>query len=120
MYLSNQFRDLSLFGGNQITTPDVNNIGSTNSVQTTLSSSDTCASQHGTYPNFILTDYSTVPNYDFPRAVAEMNGVSYVAPKQSSTSNGSSSGSNRIASPFTSSIALSSIAFVSTLVYSLL
>ncbi|PWN37953.1 uncharacterized protein FA14DRAFT_159751 [Meira miltonrushii] len=120
MYLSNQFRDLSLFGGDQITTPDVANIGSTNSEATTLSSSDTCASEHGSYPNFILTDYSTVPDYDFPRAVAQMNGVSYTAPAQSSNSNGLSSGSSRTTSSFSSSIALSFIALSSALVYFIL
>jgi hypothetical protein len=120
MYISNQFRALSLFGGNEITTPDVADIGSTNSASTTLSSSDTCASEHGTYPNFILTDYSTVPNYDFPRTVAQMNGVSYTAPQQSSTSSGSSSGSGSTTSLFSSSTALSFIALSSALIYSVL
>jgi hypothetical protein len=96
MYLSNQFRDTDLFGSNSgISTPDTANIVSTNSVQTTLQSSDTCASEHNSvYPNFILTDYSTTANYDFLRAVAEINGVSYTAPTTGSSSGGSSGGSS--------------------------
>lgn len=72
MYISNQFLDNSLFDG-QIVTPNTGALETTNSISGTLSSSDTCASEHNSYPNFILTDYSTVPDYDLMRAVAEVS-----------------------------------------------
>lgn len=78
MYVSNQFLDKDFAG--IFTTPDVDAIGTTNSLDTTLSTSDACAAAHQTYPNFILTDYSTTPDYDVQRAVAQMNGVSYTPP----------------------------------------
>lgn len=72
MYLSNQFLDTSSLGG-ELTLPDTGALGTTNSISGTLSTSETCASEHGSYPNFILTDFSTVPDYDLMRAVAEVS-----------------------------------------------
>lgn len=72
MYISNQFLDISLLGGS-VVTPDIANLGTTNSVEGTLSTSNLCASQHGSYPNFILTDYSTVPDYELMQAVAQVS-----------------------------------------------
>jgi hypothetical protein len=71
MYLSNQFLDVSIFGG-LLLTPDTAALNTTNSITGTLSTSETCLSEHESYPNFILTDFSTVPNYDLMRAVAEV------------------------------------------------
>lgn len=72
MYISNQFLDDSLFDGS-IVTPNTDALATTNSVSGTLSTSDTCASQHNSYPNFIFTDFSTVPDYDVMRAVADVS-----------------------------------------------
>jgi hypothetical protein len=72
MYISNQFLDTSALGG-AVLYPNTDALGTTNSVAGTLSTSNTCASQHGSYPNFILTDYSTIPDYDLVRAVAQVS-----------------------------------------------
>lgn len=107
MYISNQFLDSSYLDGS-ILVPNKDALGVTNSIQGTLSSSDTCASEHASFPNFILTDFSTVPDYDLMKAVAQvsphclcprsapcslwsvqMNGVGYTAPTASSSSSSS-------------------------------
>jgi hypothetical protein len=72
MYLSNQFLDNSLLGGS-VVTPNTDALGTTNSVQGTLSTSNTCAQQHGAYPNFILTDFSTTPSDAFMMAAAQVS-----------------------------------------------
>lgn len=71
LYVSNQFLDSSNFGG-LLLIPNTDELGTTNSVDGTLSTSNLCAQQHGAYPNFILTDYSTVPNYELMQAVAQV------------------------------------------------
>ncbi|UZJ52702.1 hypothetical protein CBS101457_002022 [Exobasidium rhododendri] len=112
MYISNQFLDSSSLGG-LLVTPDTAALNTTNSISGTLSTSGTCASEHGTYPNFILTDFSTVPDYDLLKAVAEMNGVTYTATgppsstsSSSSSASSSSSGGATIRFPIWSSAAL--------------
>lgn len=70
MYVSNQFLDQELLG---IKVPDTDALDTTNSQNTTLSTSQQCASQHSSYPNFILTDYSTEGDYGVLRAVAQVS-----------------------------------------------
>lgn len=72
LYISNQFLDTSILDGG-IVIPNIAALGTTNSVAETLSTSNDCAAQHGVYPSFILTDYSTVPSNEVVRAVAQVS-----------------------------------------------
>ncbi len=95
MYLSNQFKDLSVFGASSgLTYPDKASLGTTNSEASIMRSSGICAQANARWPNFILLDFASVPAQQPFRAAAAMNGVNYVAPAGSSSSSSSSSGSS--------------------------
>jgi hypothetical protein len=137
LYISNQFLDISIVTG--VTTPDTGALATTNSEAGTLDTSSTCLSEHGSYPNFILTDFSTVPSDGLMKAVAQvssntenashytwqltlaspysllsqMNGVDYTAPTSSSGSSSSGGGSSSSSSTTSSASSRSQSAVAS-------
>lgn len=87
MYLHNHFLDKekNIFG-KSFPTPDVDQIDSTNSVNTILSNTGKCAKQHGNYPTFVLVDFFNKGNGSVFEAAARMNNVKYQG-SEISTSN---------------------------------
>jgi hypothetical protein len=57
--------------------PDTTQINTTNSVASITAQAQTCAAQHGTYPNFVLVDFYDAANGAALQAAAQLNGVTY-------------------------------------------
>lgn len=75
MYLFNNFQYESL--GSLGSIPDTADIYTTNGESTILGNVNTCASEHSSYPTYLLVDYYDYPQGDVFAAAAQMNGVSF-------------------------------------------
>ncbi|WFD41823.1 hypothetical protein MPSI1_000459 [Malassezia psittaci] len=80
MYLNNHFLDeTQSVLGQSYSAPNVDQLNSTNSVNTILTNSNRCARQTGYYPSFLLVDFFDKGNGTVFQAAADMNGVTYKA-----------------------------------------
>ncbi|KAK0565027.1 hypothetical protein OC844_001426 [Tilletia horrida] len=80
MYLANFFKDQSVFGSTTLVIPDKKAMSTTNSMASILSNANNCASQHNSYPTFILTDFFNTPHQNGPlSAAAVMNGMPWTS-----------------------------------------
>jgi hypothetical protein len=72
-------QNISISGlGFQATVPDTAQLNTTNSVASITSQAQACASQYGTYPNFVLVDFYDAGNGSALQAAAQLNGVTYI------------------------------------------
>ncbi|KAK0544501.1 hypothetical protein OC846_001580 [Tilletia horrida] len=100
MYLSNHFKDTSVFGSTTIIIPDKKNLPTTNSAKQVLADANNCASMHGSWPTFILVDFFNTPSTNGPlTAAAQMNGTPWTSnstaiPPSSVSNSTSPSGGN--------------------------
>ncbi|WFC97738.1 hypothetical protein MYAM1_000457 [Malassezia yamatoensis] len=80
MYLNNHFLDKTQnVLGQSYSAPNVDQLDSTNSVNTILSNTNRCARKTGYYPSFLLVDFFNKGNGTVFQAAAKMNGVTYKA-----------------------------------------
>ncbi|KAI3625450.1 hypothetical protein CBS9595_000811 [Malassezia furfur] len=78
MYLTNHFLDeeKQLFG-QTFSTPNVDQLNTTNSADSVLQDMNNCAQEHGSYPTFVLVDFFAQGNGSVFEAAAQMNNVKF-------------------------------------------
>ncbi|GAA97539.1 uncharacterized protein L969DRAFT_14189 [Mixia osmundae IAM 14324] len=94
MYLVNHFLDANITIGTSTlgTLPDTAALPTTNSEASIEANAESCASEHGSYPTFVLVDYYSIPsNGSVFAAAAALNGVTYTSMATGSTSSGTGS-----------------------------
>lgn len=99
MYLANHFLNTQSILGPY---PNTGAIYATNSKLSVLTDMDNCASQHDSYPTFVLVDYYDQPANDVFAAAAVMNGVSFTNSSSSSSSTSLKSSSDNTLRPWSS------------------